>query len=146
MAKAKNVHVLHEFRGRKTNEKPIYAGVYAPDDPRLLGLGRYLVKQELAVYTDAEPMLMPDNLEPMVPQRVVRAFERNRVKDETRKATGRELPDSAVIDPNTPDEPEDIPEPEDASVLEGVEPELEDVEVEVPDEPEDEPVGKKRRK
>ncbi len=46
------IRVLHSYRGTPTNERPIDAGDYAADDPRLFGLADYLVANGHAVVVD----------------------------------------------------------------------------------------------
>lgn len=68
------IEVLYDFGGKETREQRIFPGVYAADDPRLLGLADYLVKAGHAVEikldgdeTGLSPVVTPESgdLEPV---------------------------------------------------------------------------------
>lgn len=48
------INLLHDYGGRRTNELRIPPGLYKIDDPRLMGLGQYLVDSGHAVGINAQ--------------------------------------------------------------------------------------------
>jgi hypothetical protein len=59
------IKLSRSYQGRRTNEQRIPAGVYDDNDPALMALGNYLVKNGHAVYDDATSVgVTPETVEP----------------------------------------------------------------------------------
>lgn len=49
-----NIRVLNYYQGKASKERPILAGTYAHDDPKLWGIADYLLEMGFAVKVDAK--------------------------------------------------------------------------------------------